>query len=424
MRLCFAICAMGLVALCPFTTAVAADLQQQINAAIAAGQAELTISPGTYRLPAKPRQPQLLIRDAKNLTIIADDVTLICTSLDTAIKVENTTGLVIQGLTIDYDPLPFTQGEVIAVADDHSWIDVRLDAGYPQPAADENRRVILYDRETRLIKPGTWTRHNVTVEPREDGIVRMGWGRPITDTLAVGDLVTLTLRTNTPHGIYMESTSDSTLRNVTLHASTSFGFFERHGGGNKYLECQVRTGPMPEGAAAPRLLSTQADAFHSKHTDRGPQVLDCVFDSMGDDGIAINGDYALVVSAEGNTAIISPKRALPFHVGDRLHGIDLNGIPTVDAKIVAINLIPAVDAPDAGAIQREHYPDLRRPDQFWQQSYQIELDAPLPLAEGHLVASPDRNGSGFVVRNNRISNTFARATLIGCAECRRFTTAW
>src|SRR5690606_18659596 len=146
------------------------------------------------------------------------------------------------------DPLPFTQGVVVAMAEDHTWFDVRIDAGYPTVEADQGRRAILYDPQTRLVKPGTWTRYNVTVTPREDGIARISWGRPIRDTAAAGDLVTITRRTNTPHGLFLNRSHDCTLRNVTLHTSTSFGFFETHGGGNQYLGCTVRPGPTPAGA--------------------------------------------------------------------------------------------------------------------------------------------------------------------------------
>lgn len=59
-------------------------------------------------------------------------------------------------LTIDYDPLCFTQGEITAVAEDGSWFDVRIDKGYPVTGLAANR-VQFYDPQTRLLKRNSIT---------------------------------------------------------------------------------------------------------------------------------------------------------------------------------------------------------------------------------------------------------------------------
>lgn len=388
------------------------DIQKQIDDALAAGKNELTIQPGEYRLPVKPHRPQLLLKGVKDFTLIGEGVTVIAGSLDQALKLEDCQNVEIRGLTIDYDPLPFTQGVVVDMAEDNTWADVKIDAGYPAAVEDKGRRAIVYDADTRQVKPGAWSRHGVTVSPKEDGVARLSWGRPMVDTITVGDPISLTQKTITPHGLFLERSSNCTLRNVTLHSSTSFGFFEVHGGGNKYLGCKINPGPPPAGATAPRLLATVADAFHSKHTTQGPTVEDCVFDTMGDDGIAINGQYVLVVSGEGNKLILSPQREMPFYVGDRVHGVSTTGQPTEDVKVVSINPIPEDQAVDAKAIQEKHYPEMRLAGDFFKKSFEVILDSPLAVKEGDLIASPDRNGSGFVVRNNILWNTRARGVLI------------
>lgn len=388
------------------------DLQKQIDEAIAAGQRELTIAPGTYReAPPRAGRPHLRLAGVKDFTLIADGVTVLCTSPDQALKLEDCANVTIRGLTIDYDPLPWTQGVIVAMDPEHRWIDIRVDDGYPAAFEDTGRRAIVHDAQTRLVKNGTWTRHGVNVSPREDGLVRLSWRNPITDTTAVGDGVTLTRKVNTPHGVFVERSTDCTLQNVTLHATTSFGFFENHGGGNRYLGCRVIPGPPPRGATAPRLLSSQADSFHSKSTVRGPIVEGCTFDSMGDDGIAINGQFALVIESDGTRLVLSPHREMPFSAGDRIHGVKKGGVSTEDVKIVSLTPVeqPAVEG---RAVQLEHWPELRLSEHLFKQQYELTLDRPLELSTGDLVASPDRNGSGFVARNNTIRNTRARGILI------------
>ncbi len=413
-RLAMSVCALAMM-IAP--ARAANELQERIDAALAAGEKQLVIPPGVYRVaPPRPGRPHVLIKNAKDLSIIADGVTMVCTSMDQALRIDDSTGLTIQGLTIDYDPLPFTQGVVVALADDHTWLEMKLDAGYPAAEADKGRRGILYDPATRLVKPGAWTRFGVTVAPRENGLVRLSWSNPMVDTAAVGDLVALTRKTITPHGIFVSNGRNCTFKNVTLHASTSFGVFEVNGGGNSYIGCHIVPGAPPPGATAAPLLSSQADGIHSRSASPGPRIENCVLDSMGDDAVAIHGDAALVVAAEGKSLIVSPKRELEFKVGDRLNGMSAKGQTTPDARIISIEPIPADQAPDARAVQLKYFPDLRLASSFWKQSFRIELDHSLGLSEGWLVASHDRTGSGFVVENNTIRNTRARGILVKASD--------
>lgn len=390
----------------------AGELQEQIDSAIAAGQREIVIAPGVYRLPAKVSQPQLLIKGARDMRIVADGVTVVATTANQAVRMQDCQNVEIRGLSIDYDPLPFTQGVIVAAGDDGTWMDVRIDAGYPAAKAENRRRAIVHDPVTGLVKANTWTRFGITVTPKEDGLARISWPVTVRDTAAVGDRISITQQIQSPHGFMVERCTECTLRNVTALASTSFGIFESHGGGNKYIGCAVRPGLPPQGATATRLLSSNADGFHSKRAMRGPVVENCTLEGMGDDGIAINGEFVLVAAGSGNKVIVSPQFQMPFAMGDRLHGISREGLPTADATIVAMTLIEMKEAPDAKAIQLKYYPNLRLVEDAFKKCYEVELDRPLPLSEGYLAASPDRNGSGFVVRNNVVRDTRARGILI------------
>jgi hypothetical protein len=103
---------------------------------------------------------------------------------------------------------------------------------------------------------------------------------------------------------------------------------------------------------------------------------------------------------------------MPFAAGDRLHGVGPDGRPTDDARIESVRQVVSDDPALAKNVQLKHYPDLRLAEGLFRESFEVTLDRPLPLAEGHLVASPDRNGSGFVVRDNTIRGTRARGVLV------------
>ena len=59
-------------------------------------------------------------------------VALRCLHLQ-AIDFSNSTNVTLLGLTVDYDPLPFTQGTVMSVAQNLSQVDIALHPGYVSP---------------------------------------------------------------------------------------------------------------------------------------------------------------------------------------------------------------------------------------------------------------------------------------------------
>ncbi len=402
------------------TTQVQANtnLQQLIDDAVGSGAGELKLPAGTYRLAADAQtRAALTIRDAKNLTIDARDVKLIVTTLDQGIKLINCENLTLIGITLDHDPLPFTQGIVTAKADDDTGFTVKLDEGYPE-ATTSRSRVIIYDPATRNVKPDTWTRYGANIAPVEGQprLVRVTSSNPIRDALAVGDPVSISLPTRTPHGVVLENCTRVTLQEVAVHTATSFAIYERDGNANRYLRCAVTPGPAPMQNGAPRLLASLADGFHSKFAVRGPEVRGCIIERMGDDGIAINGDYALVVAVQEGKPIIAGKLSFPFRVGDRIRGLNPDGIPTQDVMVKNITPAPAAMVEEARKVQARVYPNLRHGANFFKQPMVVELETPLPLEPGWVTCSPDRTGTGFIVADNFIRHHRARGILIKASQ--------
>lgn len=397
------------------------NLQSVIDDAVKSGAGEVTLPAGVYRVAADGRtKAALTIRDAKNLSIDARDVKLIVTTLDQGIKLIQCENVTLTGITVDHDPLPFTQGVVTTVDEQGLWFDVRLDEGYP-PAVTARSRVIIYDPTTRNVKPETWTRYGASIAPvtgsdAQPGLVRVTSVNPIRDALAVGDLASISLPTKTPHGIILEKCTNVTLEDVTVHTSTSFAIFERDGNANRYIRCQVTPGPAPIENGSPRLLASLADGFHSKFAVRGPLVRGCLFERMGDDGIAINGDFALVVAMDGDKAIIAGKRNIPFQTGDRLRGLNRDGIPTHDVKVKAMTPAPAAMMDEARRVGAQHYPQLRQATNFFEKPMVVELDPPLALEPGWVVCSPDRTGTGFHLADNMIRHHRARGILLKASQ--------
>ena len=108
------------------------ELRQIVAKAVAEKAQRLVIPPGVYRgEPEKGEKTHLTIKNASDLEIVADGVTMLCTRMTRAVEMYGCKNVTLRGLTIDYDPLPFTQGDVVKVAADEGWLDIKIHAGYP-----------------------------------------------------------------------------------------------------------------------------------------------------------------------------------------------------------------------------------------------------------------------------------------------------
>lgn len=394
------------------------NLQGLIDEAIAAGQQQLVLPAGEYRLtPPSSHAPHLSIQAPKDLTIVADGVTLICTKLNQAIEIDDAERFTLSGLTIDYDPLPFTQGEVVGMDEQGRVLEVELDKGYP--GLTDRVRVSVWTPDGTRIKPGSWTRYTGSFHEQDGRRVLYDQGKAYSD-VAVGDRLVFSRRIVTPHAVILRNCSETTLRGVTVHASTTFGFLDLDGDANHFDGLRITPGPMPAGADRPRILSTLADGLHSKFARRGPTVENCVFERMGDDGIAINGDFMLVVAvdaaADRPTVTLAFKRRLGLGVGDRVLGRDREtGAVLGNSRVVSLREAEAAVVQGLADFVMQSLPQLRE-KQVFEQAWVFELDTPLDVQPGDLVSSPDRNGSGFVVRNNTIRNHRARGILVKASE--------
>ncbi len=93
-----------------------AQFKIRLQQALTQRASRLVVPPGIYRLsPDLPDAPHILLQGISNFELIADGVTFICETKNSALVLQHCDHIKIQGVTIDYDPLPMTQGTIIAV---------------------------------------------------------------------------------------------------------------------------------------------------------------------------------------------------------------------------------------------------------------------------------------------------------------------
>ncbi len=379
----------------------AEDFRPMVAEALKRGDKRIVIPPGTYRIsPTGGGGSLWKLGGLKDVEIIADGVTMVGTKLIRAIDLTGSSGVTLQGLTVDYDPLPFTQGTIIAGSEDGNSIDVKLHAGYPRKPYS---RIDVIDPQTRFRKKGMPFLWGTKGEMVGEDVVRIR-REGIAKFAKPGDLASLSTgqEGGSPHGISVEECGRITLRNVTVFSAPGMGILEADGeGGSAFSGCRIIPGPKPAGATEERLLSSSWDAFQSKTIRRGPIVENCEIREAGDDSWSVQSSDYVILKNEGGTVILASRDEYTRGVrdGDRLR----TGLEGEEYRITSRKVVPRKDA----GLSEEVMERLARAKAWdpWHVSPQcivVTLDRACPLQPGACFYSPDRMGNGFVFRGNHI----------------------
>lgn len=379
---------------------LAGDFRPLVREALKRGEKRIVIPPGIYRTGPEAGGELWNLTGIENVEIIADGVTMLGTKLMRAISIHRCKNVTLQGLTLDYDPLPFTQGQVVAEAEDGNHIDVKLHAGYPRkPYA----RIDVVDPKTRFRKKGMPFLWGTKAAMIGEHVVRIQLNG-IAKTAKTGDLVSLSTgqETGAPHAISIDQCSAIHLKDVTVHSAPGMGIIEADGeGGSSFTGCRIIPGPKPAGATEERLLSSSWDAFQSKTIRKGPLIENCEIRDAGDDSWSVQSSDFVVLKSDGHTVVLASRDE--FTVGvqadDRLRA----QVEGPEFKIISKNVVSR----DAAGLAPEVLDKLRTAAtwSFWKvgpKCMVVTLDLESPLKPGDSVYSPDRMGNGFVFRNNRI----------------------
>lgn len=399
------------------------DLRALLAAEIQSGKKRIVIPPGRYRVKAA-KGSHLDFSGLRDLEIIADGVELICTSTIRAIHWDDCTNVTLRGLTIDYDPLPFSQGRIIAMAPDKNWIDFEVAHGYPDTRLHGPFQI--YNPATATLRRDD-ARWEEAVKPLGDRRFRVTKAQryrfdPAKDTEQLGDILVAKSSTGesaSPHAVELHQCKKMRFEDVTVHASPSFGFLERDCDATTYLRCVIDRRTVADdlmARALPRIRSLNADAFHSKDATTGPAILACTARFQGDDCVNINGRYQFIRSAQGREVriiVIDPKSVLV--AGDNVEFLPFSGPRPEDAKIIQKRPDPQALTETEKTFILTLPMDKRMRESLLQSKakfFTLTLDREIALAPGTLLACPQRLGRGFAVKDCHFGDNRSRGILI------------
>jgi len=430
-------------------------VEELISDASRRGLNEITIPPGYYKAePPTGQKSHLYLQNLKDFTIHADNVHLVCTKTTRAITIVDCHNLTINGLmTVDYDPLPFTQGVVTSIGGEcNKELTIELQPGYNDADMinfNKRDKIEIYDPTTRELSAPTY--YNVQFQKLTDTVVKATLPSCPSGQYSntVGDVAvikTLNMQQPAEHGIVMMGCTNLVIDSVALYSSTMFGFFETDCTSSTYRNCIVdRRSPSEDLYPSsvrpmPRLRSLTADAFHSKHAVVGPTYDGVTARYMGDDGVAINGHYHLIMDAsslpKGNKngsilRVIGKFGEQPnIAVGDTVEIVSRDGrrIDNDAGLGGGGGSVVVTDIQKGSPVKEDEREFLT--NQNWMASvkpktiaatetWDITIDKSLKtykLPVGSLIASSNRIGNGFKVINSTIGPNRSRGILVKASQ--------
>ena len=320
----------------------------------------------------------------------------------TGIDVNNSTNFTLKNFTIDYIQLPFTQATVTSVNPTARTIGIKQMETYrlpsylnavAVPSGYVNDGVFAY-----IFRNG--------IELRTTG--RMPVASPVTDTsiqitgddpwatatqlatIQPGDTLVLELRAGIGT-IFATNTISFTLQDVSVYASGFIGVFTNYGSSVTVDHVQVIPRPGTD-----RMISTNADGIHLAQAGANNVITNNTVKRGCDDAIAIDGQWAAIVSAasSGTTVQVTRHNNVPIAVGEAFEFIDIT-----TAAIVGTATVTAESPPVSAQTGSNG------------ETITLTLDHAVSVKQNFGVAINDPNlrGSGTLISGNLVDQqTFGR----------------
>ncbi len=398
------------------------NLREYVLSALAEGQKNVSVPKGVYRLKPTERQ-HISLKNLDGVELDFGGSTLICLEPTRAVTLENCRDVKIKNLTIDYDPLPFTQGKIIEISADKLEHTIELFEGYAAAADAAAEKYEIFSPQTRVLRCSTY--FGVSIEKISERVVKIIKPQSARNmknqTEEVGDFVVMaTVRKNSiPHAVVLERSDSCWLENITLFSANSFSFYEANCNSTVYKKCAVKRCPTQSDyakRAEPRLRSGNADAFHSKFARKGPSYIDCESEFNGDDSIAINGSYNAVLEARGKTLrVFSKSRDMNIEAGDEME-IFLRGGDVRIARAAAVKKIGEASSEDLEELKTQKIWEFIMKGGAFKTEYEITLEKETEVEPLSMIASRNKIGAGFKIMGGRFGMNRSRGLIIKSSD--------
>ncbi len=387
----------------------AAELPEQIANAVKNDQKEVVIERGIYRF-----DKMFELVNLKNLIIDFNNSEVIFTKDTIGFLIEKCDNITLKNLSVDFDPLPFTQGKVLSYNDKTNEITVKLHDGYPEPKRLNRLNCHTFDPVTRNWKVGAKDFFGCSAKATGNpGEYLVKLSTPNSNSIEAGDLVAFDWRTKS--GFEIKGTKDLTMSNVTIYTAGGLTILGRFTTGkHRFDHVTIKRGNTPAGATEPRLLSGVADGINYAYCETGPDITNCDFSYIGDDSVNFHSvalpivkiidDKTILVlrpyPTEGFPEVVKPGMTLRLMQKDCFKVLQ-------KAELVGMKMDKTfeVSEKETSALFAHYNPekDPRRT------IYRITVKTPMQFEIGQFIDIPELCGANYTIKNNYFHDHRARA---------------
>jgi polygalacturonase len=252
---------------------------------------------GTYK-------PSIRVEEIDQLTIDGRGAEFIGHELSTMFHFTGCRNITLTNLSTDWDPLPYTQGQVVKV--DTDFVDIEVVAPFTAQAGRRTEAILGYDMENKRMARRLTDHYQKGYEKLSEisgpGIMRLFIGRQ--DRFAgrlpsAGDYIIARHQVYNYQSLQFLECSDVRVQNVTVYCNPGMGVTGRdcHNVTLNHVNVMIRPG-------SGRWMACTADATNFSGC-RGTVVLEnCLFEGQGDDATNVrSGEYLLVDERIGDTRL-------------------------------------------------------------------------------------------------------------------------
>lgn len=227
--------------------------------------------------PYYPYMKGLDFNGLHDIRVEASGAVLLCEGYMEPVSLNHCTNILISGLTIDYKPKPYLEGEIDEVGED--WYTARFDSVYRLTTQMPLCRVHYYDRRAHRLLPREDYFPDFELMPSH----RLKIHRKL-DKEMCGNNVMIPFTFHFRPAILVLEAQNIGLNEVTIHSQPGMGIVG-HRSENIFM-----TGVQIVPQAGHR-MSTNTDATHFTSCKGFIRYLNCAFEGHGDDAVNIHNYY-------------------------------------------------------------------------------------------------------------------------------------
>ncbi|MEO8766187.1 MAG: right-handed parallel beta-helix repeat-containing protein [Ginsengibacter sp.] len=316
----------------------------------------LIFEPGVYDIFGSRKDihgnfyPSLAIDNINNLTIEGNGAEVKGHDYATLFHFTGCKNITVRNITVDWDPLPYTQGKVVQV--DADYVDVEVAAPFVAKAGLHTEAILGYDPEKNRMARRFTDHYQLgfekTTEVAAPGIMRLFTGHQ--DRFA-GKMPSIGNYVIARHHVYgyqsfeFNQCTGVKIENITIYSNPGMGVTgeECRNINISHLRIMIRPG-------SGRWMSSTADATHFRACRGTITMENCLFEGMGDDATNVRSSEYLLISEllPGNKLTLKTgnkygENPLPPRIGDKLE-ISSGKVPLLAYTILTVSSVAIKDS--------------------------------------------------------------------------------